>query len=418
MFWKIFFSLIFILTTNIFSSWEKDYLLALKKYGKKDYNEAIKLFEKAIKSKSNSCERCIREGMFFYDYFPHFYLAKCYLALNDKENFQKSIDFLKNEGLILKNAKLQSEFQILQYALPKEEIVEKPKQDVIEKPKEEKVSEKPKEEKVAEKPKEEKAVELPKEKKVIEKPKKGKKEIPKIFYEIAEVENQSKELSVQNYPKINNKRMEFSGELIFLKKKWNESKDEKERKIIFERAINLKNKFTKLVDLLKEIEKIKTLKIKIREKIEFFEKNREKISKEDFKKIQSINNLISKDPEEINLKELENLLSEIFNIKIIEKKLEFNNLKQAYIQYFEGKFNLAKNSLKLIPEEEKLSPLYDFLNSLIDLTNYLLNEKKDKEILINAKDSYFKAKEKGLKLEDIKKIPISPKILEIINSFN
>lgn len=374
MFWKIFFSLIFILTTNIFSSWEKDYLLALKKYGKKDYNEAIKLFEKAIKIKSNSCERCIREGMFFYDYFPHFYLAKCYLALNDKENFQKSIDFLKNEGLILKNAKLQSEFQILQYALPKEEIAEKPKE--------------------------------------------RKKEIPKIFYEIAEVENQSKELSVQNYPKINNKRMEFSDELIFLKKKWNESKDEKERKIIFERAINLKNKFTKLVDLLKEIEKIKTLKIKIREKIEFIEKNRENISKEDFKKIQSINNLISKDPEEINLKELENLLTEISNIKIIEKKLEFNNLKQAYIQYFEGKFNLAKNSLKLIPEEEKLSPLYDFLNSLIDLTNYLLNEKKDKEILINAKDFYFKAKEKGLKLEDIKKIPISPKILEIINSFN
>lgn len=404
MFWKIFFSIIFIFTTNIFSSWEKDYLLALKKYEKKDYIEAIKLFEKAIKSKSNSCEKCIREGMFFYDYFPHFYLAKCYLALNDKENFQKAIDFLKNEGLILRNSKLQSEFQNLQYAFPKEEIAEKPR--------EEKPAEKPKEEKVVESPKEVEEIEP------LEKPNERKEEIPKIFYEIAEIENQSEELSVQSYPKINNKKMKFSGELIFLKKKWNETKDEKERKVIFERAINLKNKFTKLVYLLKEIEKIKTLKIKIREKIDFFEKNRENISDEDLKKIQSINNLISKDPEEINLKELENLLSEISKIKIVEKKLEFNNLKQAYIQYFEGKFVLAKNSLKLLPEKEKSSPLYDFLNSLIDLTNYLLNEKKDNEILINAKDSYFKAKEKGLKLEDIKKIPISPKIWEIINSFN
>lgn len=381
--WKIFFSLIFIFTTNIFSSWEKDYLLALKKYEKKDYFEAIKLFEKAIKSKSNSCKKCIREGMFFYDYFPHFYLAKCYLALNDRENFQKSIDFLKNEGLILRNAKLQNEFQILQNALPKEEIAEKPK--------EEKVSEKPKE---------------------------RKKEIPKIFLEIAEIENQSEELSVQNYPRINNKKMEFSGELIFLKKKWNESKNEKEEKIIFEKAINLKNKFTKLVDLLKTIEKIKTLKIKIAEKIDFFKKNRENISKEDLKKIQSIKNFMLKDPEEIDLIELENSLDEISKIRIIEKKLEFKNLKQAYNQYFEGKFIQAKNSLKLLPEEEKTSPFYDFLSSLIDLTYYLLNEKKDREILINAKDSYFKAKKKGLKLEDIKKIPISPKIWEIINSFN
>ncbi|MEJ5166972.1 MAG: hypothetical protein WHV67_08095, partial [Thermoanaerobaculia bacterium] len=95
-FWIIFFSFLFSL--NLYSSWEKDYLLGFKKFEKKEYIEAIKLFEKAIREKPNSCDKCIREGMFFYDYYPHFYLAKCYLALEDNENFQRSIDFLKKEG--------------------------------------------------------------------------------------------------------------------------------------------------------------------------------------------------------------------------------------------------------------------------------------------------------------------------------
>lgn len=381
---KIFFSLAIFFSLNLFPSWENDYLLGLKKFEKKDYFEAVKLFEKAIKNKPNSCEKCIREGMFFYDYYPHFYLAKCYLALNEMENFQSSIEFLKSEGKIQNNSKLGNEFFLLQQSLKKEE----------------KIAEKPKEEKIPEKPKEEKK----------EPPRPPP--MPKVFQEIAELEGRSEDLSIQDYPKLYLRKMELSGELIFLKKKWNESKNDGERSKISQKASQLKTKFEKLINLLLVIEKIKTIKENIAQRIDHLEKNKEQISKEDFQKVQKIRDNILRDIEDLDLNEMEDSYKIISEIKIQEKKLEFKNLKMAYSYYFQGKFDEAERFLKNIPDEEKLNPHFDFLISLINLTKYYLNEKKDKNLLNEARDSLKKAKEKGLKTEDIKKIPISPKLLK------
>lgn len=408
-FWIIFFS--FIISQTLFSSWEKDYLQGLKKFEKKDYFEAIKLFEKAIKEKPSSCDKCIREGMFFYDYYPHFYLAKCYLALKDDENLKKAIDFLREEGKIQKNAKLGKEFQILAQSIPEEEkfperIAEKKEEPRIEK-KEEKVPEQ-KEIKPPEKP-----IEKPKEEK-IETPK--PQPFPKIFQEIEILETQCDKLELNNYPKLEKRKMELSGELIFLKKNWKEARNETERIAIKGKAENLKNKFEKLIQAYDGAQRVENLKKRISERIKFLEKNREKVSKEEWNKIERIRKLLIREREDLNPPEMETSLKELEGIKILEKK-EFKNLKMAYVLYFEGKFKEAETKLKNIPQEEKESPYFDLLFSLLNLTEYYLKEKEDKNLLSQAKISFLKAREKGLQKEEINKLPISPKILDILNNF-
>lgn len=421
-FWIIFFNFFF--TLSIFSAWEKDYLLGLKKYEKKDCFEAIKLFEKAIKEKPNSCDKCIREGMFFYDYYPHFYLAKCYLSLNDKENFQRAIEFLKNEGKIENNSKLAKEFQILAQSIIKEEkIAEKEPEKPVEK-KEEPKPQREEEIKIAEK-KEEKVPEKPKEKppeKPKEKPKEEIKEplkpppFPKIFEDIEILEEKCEKLEIQSYPRLEKKKMELSGEFIFLKKNWKEAKGEKEREIIRGKAESLKIKFEKLLELVVLADKIKNLKERLSERIEFFEKNKEKVSREDWKKIELAKNLLLKETEDLKAEEMEAVLKELSKTKLQEKK-EYKNLKKAYIYYFEGNFREAELKLKNLPQEEKESPYFDFLFALLDLTKYYLQEKEDKNLLSQARLAFLKAKDKGLQKEEIKKLPISPKILALLGDF-
>lgn len=432
-FWIIFFSLIFSL--NLFSAWEKDYLLALKKYEKKDFFEAIKLLEKAIRDNPNSCEKCIREGMFFYDYFPRFYLAKSYLSINDSENFKKEMEILKREGKIINNSKLGKEYQFLLQSIKEEEKIaekepekkEEIKTEKIEGKKEkepEKIAEKKEEqkfiEKAAEKKEEQKVVEkkIEKKEKPFEKEKEEPKKpfpFPKIFQEIAEIEESLENSSIKNFPRMEKRKMELSGEFIFLKKNWKETKTERERNIIIGKAENLKGRFLELQRRFFILDKIVSLKEKIAERIDYLEKNKEKISKEDLKKIEKAKEISLKEEEKLDEKELEIAYNNISEIIIIEKK-EYKNLKKAYSLYFEGKFKEAENFLKNIPPIEKESPYYDFLFTLINLTRYYL-EKENNSLFLEAKSSFYKAKEKGLQNEDIKNFPLSPKILKAIKNY-
>lgn len=387
--------------------------MGLKKFEKKDCIEAIKLFERALREKPSSCDKCIREGMFFYDYYPHFYMAKCYLSFQDMENFQRSMEILKNEGKIQNNSKLSKEFLILAQTIKKEEkIEEKVAEKPPEKPKEEiKISEKIEEKEIKKPP--EKPPEKPKEE--IKEPPKPQP-FPKIFQEIENLEEKCEKLGIQDYPRLEKRKMELSGELIFLKKNWKEAKNDREREAIKGKAENLRLKFEKLVDLTITVDKIKNLKQRISERIEFLEKNKEKISKEDLNKIELVKRLLWKEMEELNPEEMDNSLKDLNQIKFQEKK-EYKNLKTAYIYYFEGKFKKAETKLKNLPQEEKESPYFDFLLSLLDLTNYYLQEKEDRNLMTKAKLSFQKALEKGLKREDINKFPISPKIMNLIKDF-
>ncbi len=422
-FWIIFFSLIFSL--NLFSAWEKDYLLALKKYEKKDFFEAIKLLEKAVRDNPNSCEKCIREGMFFYDYFPHFYLAKSYLSINDNENFKKEMEILKREGKIISNSKLSKEYHFLLQSIKEEEKIAEKEPEKKEEIKTEKIEEKKEKEpeKIAEKKEEQKVVEktIEKKEKLFEKEKEEKTQplkplpFPKVFQEIAEIEESLENSSIKNYPRMEKRKMELSGEFIFLKKNWKEAKTEKERNIIRGKAENLKGRFLELQRRFFVLDKIVSLKEKIAERIDHLEKNKEKISKEDLKKVEKAREISLKEVEELDENELESSYNNISDIKIIEKK-EYENLKKAYYFYFEGKFKEAENFIKSMPPNEKESPYYDFLFTLINLTRYYL-EKENNSFLQEAKKSYYKAKEKGLQNEDIKNFPLSPKIFEAIKNF-
>jgi len=414
-FWITFFSLIFSL--NLFSLWEKDYLLALKKYEKKDYFEAIKLLEKAVKDNPNSCEKCIREGMFFYDYFPHFYLAKSYLLINDNESFKKEMEILKREGKIESNPKLGKEYQLLLKSIKEEEKIAEKEPEKKEETKAEKIEEK--KEKIIEK-KEEQKIEEKKEK-PYEREKEEKMKPPKplpfpaVFYQIAEIEEGLENSSIKNFPRMEKRKMELSGEFIFLKKSWKETKTERERNIIIGKAENLKLRFKELQDRVSLADKLIYLKQKIAERIAFLEKNKEKISKDDIKKVERAREISLKEMEELNEKELENAYNNISEIKVAEKK-EYQNLKRAYSFYFEGKFNEAESYLQSIPSNEKESPYYDFLYTLINLTKYYL-EKENNSFLMEAKTFYYKAKEKGLQNDDIRIFPLSPKMFEEIKKF-
>ncbi len=428
-FCKVFFSLFFLFSLSAFTSWEKDYLNAIKKLEKRDYIEAIKLLNKAISEMGTSCDKCIREGMFFYDYYPHFYLAKAYLALNDLENLSHSIEFLKNEGKIEKNPKLNKEFQILAQSVKKEEkIAEKPPEKPPEEKKEaEKLPEK--EIKPAEKPKEEvkkeKLPEIPPKapEKKEEKPKEPQKPLPlpNIFNEIKNLEDIADNMGTEEFPRLNEKKREHSGEFILLKKNWQESKSERDRQVILERASKLKEKFENLIEIIKFANKIKILKDRIEERVSFFEKNKNKLSKENLKKFENIKLKIKQfKREDLNLKEVEPILTELNEITIEEKKeekkLDYKNLKSAFISYFQGNFIKAEENLKTAMAYEKDNPYYDFLITLINLTKYYMDENKDNKLLEEAKLSFKRAKEKGLKFENIKNFPLSPKILNQLKS--
>ncbi len=414
---------------SAFTSWEKDYLNALKKFEKRDYIEAIKLLNKAISERNTSCDKCIREGMFFYDYYPHFYLAKAYLALNDMENFSHSFEFLKNEGKIEKNPKFNKEFQILAQSVKKEEeIAEK----IAEKPPEEKkqIEKLPEKEiKPVEKPKEEVKIEkLPEvppkvPEKREEKPKEPQKPLPfpNIFNEIKNLEDIADNMGTEGFPRLNQKKRKHSGEFILLKKKWQESKSEKDREIILNRASQLKEKFENLIELTKVANKFKILSERIEERISFFEKNKDKLSKENLKKLENIKlKLRQLKREDLNLREGEPLLDELSKITLEEKKgekkLDYKNLKNAFLFYFQGNFGKAEENLKIAMDYEKENPYYYFLITLINLTKYYMDENKDNKLLGEAKLSFKKAKEKGLKFENIKNFPLSPKILNQLKS--
>ncbi|MEJ5166397.1 MAG: hypothetical protein WHV67_05145, partial [Thermoanaerobaculia bacterium] len=239
---------------------------------------------------------------------------------------------------------------------------------------------------------------------------------PKIFQEIEILEAQCDKLELNNYPKLEKRKMELSGELIFLKKNWKEARKEAEKIAIKGKAENLKNKFEKLIQAYEVAQKVRNLKERISERIKFLEKNRERVLKEDQDKIERTKKLLMRETEDLDPSEMEASLKDLEGIKILERK-EFKNLKMAYVLYFEGKFKEAETKLKNIPQEEKESPYFDILFALLDLTNYYLKEKEDKNLLSQAEISFLKAREKGLQKEDINKLPISPKILDILNNF-
>jgi|GEM_PF-4485264 len=83
--------------------WAQDYLQGVAKVERKDYPAAIELLRGALKQRPASCNGCIREGMYFSDYYPNYYLGRAFLALNRFEEADACFQELLREGLIQKS---------------------------------------------------------------------------------------------------------------------------------------------------------------------------------------------------------------------------------------------------------------------------------------------------------------------------
>jgi tetratricopeptide (TPR) repeat protein len=94
------------------ADWKKDYLRGKERVEEKQYHEAVPLLEKAVREKAASCQRCIKEGMFFYDYFPLYYLGQAYLATGRDAEAAECFARLEAEGTILNNKDLSGPFRM------------------------------------------------------------------------------------------------------------------------------------------------------------------------------------------------------------------------------------------------------------------------------------------------------------------
>lgn len=90
--------------------WQGDYLRGVEKYKSGNYNEAIRLISRAVAEKPASCDKCIRDGMFFDDYYPNFYLGTAYLFANQPRQALNCFEVLNREGKI-QRTKLSGQFQ-------------------------------------------------------------------------------------------------------------------------------------------------------------------------------------------------------------------------------------------------------------------------------------------------------------------
>jgi hypothetical protein len=99
----------------------------------RQYGEAIPLLQKALREKPGSCSGCVREGTFFFDYFPNYYLGKAYLATGQTEAALSCLLALQQEGLIQGSSKLSDEFQNI-YQMAQQQARPKPPEPPASKP--------------------------------------------------------------------------------------------------------------------------------------------------------------------------------------------------------------------------------------------------------------------------------------------
>lgn len=94
---------IVILSASARGDWTQDYLQGVARLERKDAAAAIELLQSALKQKPASCKGCIREGMYFSDYYPNYYLGRAFLALSRYEEADACFQSLLREGLIQKS---------------------------------------------------------------------------------------------------------------------------------------------------------------------------------------------------------------------------------------------------------------------------------------------------------------------------
>lgn len=99
--------------------WQGDYTRGVEKFKSGKYAEAATLLGKAVAQKPGSCDRCLRDGMFFDDYYPNFYLGAAYLNMGQFRQALACFETLNREGKVQRNGKLSGQFQA-NYALARE----------------------------------------------------------------------------------------------------------------------------------------------------------------------------------------------------------------------------------------------------------------------------------------------------------
>ena len=108
------------------ADWQRDYLKAVSKVESRQYAEAIPLLQRALQEKPASCTSCIREGMYFSDYFPKFYLGQAYLGTGQTEEAMSALKALKQEGTIQGNSRLSGAYNNLLQMAQQETRASKP----------------------------------------------------------------------------------------------------------------------------------------------------------------------------------------------------------------------------------------------------------------------------------------------------